>query len=246
MSRTPVYSTHSNSRLVKLLCDLLGADGGITHQRFIAKLSKLIDISGASELSSCLGVSVKSESNTKVQDLYKVSELFVGAREEILTFIVQSFAFNGRYDQPFYLPLPSDNEFSHDDNGLSAYQRFYRLHQSEMEIRVARLLKKVRQNISVHSPALARLAVMDATLNTVFGAYCRNAFAAVPQLLAQRFRSLFSSRFDVDEPLIRSQFIEEMRQVLLAELDIRLKPALGLVESAVSAGQAVNEEEKIL
>ena len=61
-------------------------------------------------------------------------------------------------------------------------------------------------------------------------AYSRRAFAAVPTLLARRFQLHYPEpTLAMAQPL--SPFIVEMRSVLCAELEIRLQPVLGLVES---------------
>ena len=233
MSHTSGYSTHSHSRLVQALSALLGADRAIPHQRFIVQLSKLIDFSGAIELSATLGGAPSSAVTMGVQSegaAAPMGDLLLATRETMLRFILRSFALSERYEQPFYLPLPTDEHFSREDGGISAYQRFYSLHQSEMELQVSRLQKQVRQQLSSHSPALARLAAMDATLTTIMAAYSRRAFAAVPTLLARRFQLHYPEpTLAMAQPL--SPFIVEMRSVLCAELEIRLQPVLGLVES---------------
>ena len=242
MFYTSGSSTHSHSRLVQALSALLGADRPIPHQRFIVQLSKLIDFSGAIELSATLGgvpSPIVAVDGSSPETVAPIQDLLLAARESMLRFILRSFALSERYEQPFYLPLPTDEHFSREDGGISAYQRFYSLHQSEMELQVSRLQKQVRQQLSSHSPALARLAAMDATLTTIMAAYSRSAFAAVPTLLARRFQLHYpepalavaehAPQKTRAQPL--SPFIVEMRSVLCAELEIRLQPALGLVES---------------
>ena len=304
MSHATAHSTHSNSRpsnsrLIAVLSDLLGlrlqsrklgTGGKAPHQHFIAEhfiaqLGKLINFSGAIELSTFLDIEapVKPQtrssqtSSSKITKLEKTvvgteqldpdpHELFMRTREQMLTFIIRSFAITDRHEQSLYLPLHSDEHFTHEDSGISAYQRFYSLHQSEMELQLTRLLKKIRRCLSScspsYSPTLARLAVMDARLNTIMTGYNRATLAIVPKLLAKRFQLLYSTQHDstiqktaaaktstektdTAEPFIADQFITEMRNVLLAELDIRLKPALGLVEAFISTRQTISASQTI-
>ena len=131
-----------------------------------------------------------------------------------------------------------------------------------MEAEILKLQVTVRRQLSVSSPRLSTLAVLDSKLGAILIAHSRKALGAVPSLLAKRFQTLcvessktkspkstlsnsrqdslaFKSTTIVDDTTeagIETKnglkiFLAEMQSVLLAELDIRLQPTLGLIEA---------------
>jgi len=123
--------------------------------------------------------------------------------------------------------------------------RFYGLHQSELDFKIEKLRYGVRQEISTYSLRLAQLAELDKTLGKSLATHTRKRFAVVPKILKQRFEYLLlehqtRSRGETkqDKPIFwlesggwLTKFYYEMQQLLLAELEIRLQPVLGLVEA---------------
>ena len=128
-----------------------------------------------------------------------------------------------------YTPLMADHDFSHNDQGLSSYLRFYGLHQQEMDVQLSQLQRQLRHSLTQRHHQLARLASVDEALMRVLSLYSRQQYAAIPRLLKQRFEFLMSEK--ISNEVRQATFIKEMQQVLLAELDIRLQFSMGLVEA---------------
>lgn len=94
------------------------------------------------------------------------------------------------------------------------------------------LRDKVRKIMKDQSSALAHLAELDAVFDHAMASYTSQCFAKVPKELEQRFQTLQNA----DRPTPESdnwlhRYCEEARNLLLAELDVRLEPVLGLLEA---------------
>ena len=289
----PQTASYSSSQLTQRLRELSLLDGPIPHSRFVAIVGKCIDFSEAMAVSELLsdirrkpaqdagGVESDIETDIEIKSITAIQQTYIQARGEMMAFIIQSFI-TENCPVSLKLPLASDDTFSDNDKGISAYQRFYTLHQSQMEAGILKLQVTVRRQLSVSSPRLSTLAVLDSKLGAILIAHSRKALGAVPSLLAKRFQTLcvessktkspksmlsnstlsnstlsnsklsnsklsnskqdslaFKSTTIVDDTTeagIETKnglkiFLAEMQSVLLAELDIRLQPTLGLIEA---------------
>jgi hypothetical protein len=127
--------------------------------------------------------------------------------------------------------------------------------QRQMEQMVGALRDHVRQALSRASPRLRQLAALDAALDGVFGVREQALLPRVPVLLKQRLQqrqraeaaSAESAPLRPEEGAAQSpeqppplpppataasdSFTDEWRQVLLAELELRLEPVTGLIEA---------------
>jgi hypothetical protein len=162
---------------------------------------------------------------------------------------------------PFILPRPNRDTLDDPEAGFQTYQRFYNLHQSEMAHRLLTMRQRLRQELAGQSQALAQLAELDRSLSDTLADYTARVFASIPRLLARRFFYLnkqyraerdaqfevaaestmtldLVSKADLNSPQqwLRKgawldNFINEMQGLLLAELDLRLMPLIGLMEA---------------
>lgn len=116
------------------------------------------------------------------------------------------------------------------------YHRYYLAQQREIEIRSGHLRSAVRDALAACKPALRQLAALDAAFDKALGPRERSLLAKVPLVLEKRFAQLRDAAPTGDWLAI---FAREMRDVLLAELETRLAPVTGLIEtlSNEEAGQ---------
>lgn len=94
------------------------------------------------------------------------------------------------------------------------------------------LRDKVRKAMKDQGPAMAHLAELDAVFDHTMASYTSQCFATVPNELEQRFQTLKNADRptpDIDDWLHR--YCEEAQNLLLAEMDVRLEPVLGLLEA---------------
>nr|WP_295383116.1 DUF3348 domain-containing protein [Pseudoxanthomonas sp.] len=126
-------------------------------------------------------------------------------------------------------------------------QRYLALQQS-METGVGHLRSRLRDQLADRSAELARLAAVDAVMERALGRRERRLLAAAPTLLAPHFERLrlaaqgHCTDTSATSPAPASAeaaprapdawldaFRRDMRNLLLAELDVRLQPAEGLL-----------------
>lgn len=89
-----------------------------------------------------------------------------------------------------------------------------------------RLRGWLRERVARQSPAMARLAELDAVMEQTLSPREQASLAAVPDLLGRRFQRLCQS---VQPSAALETFGRDMQGVLLAELDVRFQPVEGLL-----------------
>lgn len=251
MSKPSGRHSPKSSRLLRYLDELEVLAGQPPEHQFGSRLGRLIDLSDSIALADTLRqVSRKQSAAFEVAEDKRGEGLkasFLEVRTSMVAFIARSFVVTTDAAEPappFNLPRPSEQIYS--DDGFKPYQRFYALHQSEMELHINRLLVATREQVVNVNPALARVVTLDAALFETLQGYCRKQLAQVSGLLAKRFYCLRDtalkseaqdeSQADTDDYLLMSDswlvpFYREMQNTLLAELDLRLQPLLGLIEA---------------
>ncbi|KRB03250.1 DUF3348 domain-containing protein [Lysobacter sp. Root690] len=120
------------------------------------------------------------------------------------------------------------------------YRQRYLALQQTMEAGVGRLRERLRALLTHATPGLVRLAAVDAVMERALSRRERALLAAAPTLLSEHFERLrqaaLSAAADAegDAPTAAPSawldaFRKDMQNVLLAELDVRLQPAQGLL-----------------
>jgi len=101
--------------------------------------------------------------------------------------------------------------------------------QQAMHDAVGALRQRLRDALSRHSPALARLAAIDAVMDRTLAVRERSLLGLVPLRLQTHFERL--QHAGDDDTGWPEAFCEDMKLVLRAELDHRLLPARGLLDT---------------
>lgn len=121
-------------------------------------------------------------------------------------------------------------------------QRYLFLQQS-MDTAIGLLRSRLRDALAPRSAELARLAAVDASMERALARRERRLLAAAPTLLGPHFERLRANASAISpssnepgEPATVSDawldsFRRDMRNLLLAELDVRLQPAEGLLSA---------------
>lgn len=127
----------------------------------------------------------------------------------------------------------------------SAYRRQYRAHQHTMEDRIGSLRAAVRKALAGLSPALARLAALDAVFDRALSPQLRRQLEQVPLMLEKTFQArhkaaaatLSDQEADLNptapqpHPHPADAVGPTLQRVLLAELELRLQPVQGLIDA---------------
>ena len=117
---------------------------------------------------------------------------------------------------------------------FATYRQRYAACQLAMETQIVPLRRRLRSSLTDRSSALARLAELDIVMEQVVGAQERALLATVGARLEARFEQLRGPQDDGSPgqpgPWLE-RFRQDMRSLLLAELDLRLQPVEGLLEA---------------
>ncbi|WP_323751486.1 DUF3348 family protein [Marinobacter sp.] len=123
-----------------------------------------------------------------------------------------------------------------DDLTSEPYLNAWLVHQRKVAASSRQLRDKVRKAMKEHDQDLARLAELDSVFDHTMASYTGQCFSHVSKVLEQRFQTLQTSSdsshetgFTPDDWLHR--YCEDAQNLLLAELDVRLEPVLGLLEA---------------
>lgn len=122
------------------------------------------------------------------------------------------------------------------------YRRFLTAHQRQMETVVRNLRAQVRAQLNQSSPALQQLAALDAAFENTLSEREAMLLGKVSRMLEKRFvqalkQHLKNNPYDPEKPSTDKALAwllplrQAMRTALLAELDTRLQPTLGLLEA---------------
>ena len=173
---------------------------------------------------------------------------FIRVRTAAVQFIVSTFT-PGEGVSWLSLPTVSSGTPEAELTSYERYQLFYVNHQREIIFKLNKLRADTRSAVSAHSTKLAQLVALDTALEATLNVHTQKLFAGVPRLLGKRFQALYQQHQQAitdplaDDPQLwgepggwLEQFNHEMQGLLLAELEVRLQPILGLIE-------ALNEED---
>lgn len=143
------------------------------------------------------------------------------------------------------VPIPNAGVSFQDTNAYGAYRGYHLAHQREIERHVRPLRAKVRSVLAMSSPALRKIADMDAAFDRIFSERESELLSTIPSLMEKRFKQLQRlhqlTQVDIrteDSPSMwmtaggwLARFCGELQNVLIAEVDFRLQPAEGLMDA---------------
>ncbi len=252
--RTPVRGP----TFVRLLAELADAELAPPRQALSDSLSQWIDWTHALALASALDARAADGSVDERADSEREADersAVAGADEEcaqVRTTLARAIA----ADPAFAMPEPRAGQgvgaAGPDDRDGGFYRQRYLVLQQTMEAHIARLRARLRERLALRSGEVARLAALDAVMERALARRERSLLAAAPALLGARCERLraqaqeAASIADTAEgaaaavPASASvsapgswapAFRRDMQHLLLAELDLRLQPAEGLLEA---------------
>lgn len=241
MAQPATHTAGHSSRLVRLLNDYAATTIDVSQNNVADKLGQLFNLSDSISLADSLSGLARTTFDHQPEIARGAKQAFLTARQRMVEFIIKSFLPQAQ-QQPFSLPPLKLDQQQDLAAIIEPYQKFYTLHQSEMDIRCHRLRLQTRQAIAAYSPTLAQLAALDKALGNTLAAHSRKLFATTPRLLLQRGTQLQQQSLaaypadDHSDPTQQANhwlasFHTEIQDLLLAELEVRLQPTLGLIEA---------------
>jgi len=122
------------------------------------------------------------------------------------------------------------DDFASSPTDFAPHRRHCNAQQQAMHDAIAALRQRLRDALSRRSPALARLAAIDAVMDRALSTQERTLLGLVPLRLQAHFDRMARAAGD-HEPHWPDLFRQDMARVLQAELAHRLLPAQGLLDT---------------
>jgi hypothetical protein len=222
----------TGSALIRLLARLTDYGAPESKQAFAERLSQWLRWTDAISLSSALNSppatapsGARSSASAEERECARVRTALTKAITEATPFSVDDF---------------------------TPYRQRYIARQQAMEAGIGPLRGRVRAVLAAGSPAMARLASVDAVMEQALDPQEQRLLATVPSLLEKYFKRLkqahSASQGEMPDALDNAgkpgsspgqaqpaawldAFGKDMQGVLLAELDIRFQPVEGLLEA---------------
>lgn len=143
------------------------------------------------------------------------------------------------------LSVPISQGFPNCNAAFAPYRKKYLAIQGMLDLACHRLRINTAQTMAGVSPAMARIGALDMVLADAFYRQQRQLFAKIPLFLEKRFTLLLNDQWqtlpkgpkadDLAHWLAPGGWVAlfgiRMRGLLLAELETRLQPVMGLIES---------------
>ena len=233
MPRASLAPHFHASALIRCLARMGNDDVALPAEHFAVRLADFFDFSEAVVLSSAQGVASSALVDVDLAGFAIVDEYQQG-RARIEHAIARSFTPDpgpARAACPWAKVGP-DLDVA---RAYEPFHRFYLVQQRDMDFAVRQLHAGIRQSLSSLTVRLRRLAALDKAFEEILSERSRLLLSRVPVLAARRFADLCSRPAEAgaspapDARILR--FRQDLQALLLAELDIRLQPLAGLVDT---------------
>ncbi len=233
--RTPL----TGSAFIRTLASLNDDPAPAAPDAFAQRLARWFDWTHAFSLSAALG---ETNVHADVPSFGGQGALSADEREfarvrAVLAKAIADAPNGGAETRRVHRPLAGAVAPAEAPVDFAPYRQRYTACQLAMETQIVPLRRRLRSSLADRSAALAKLAELDIVMEQVVGAQERALLATVASRLEPRFDQLRGTRDDTS-PGIPVQpgpwlerFRQEMRGLLLAELDLRLQPVEGLLEA---------------
>ncbi len=244
-TQTPAQTGPAGSRLVQLLASLDPKAAASSHPCFAERLGRLFDLSDTIALDAATQHRPNGPFSPRddITDILQADLL--KTRNTLLENLSHSFA-GKQAASVINLPAVNGDAPAGKRPTFGPYERFHQAHQRQMIAALANLRLRVRRQLTAHSAELARLAELDAVFEQSLQPYVRRCFTALPAFLEKRYRALWQQgQHTPPQDWMAAngwlnQFCQEIQMLLLAELDARQEPILGLLGAATAASCNAN------
>lgn len=248
MTRALTRTNFHSSRLIRVLADLAVVDAVEPGIAFAEKLGLWLNLHDAITLCAVLNESTASQPpaqlGVKSVASVAIGNEFARIRASLVDSITKSATPNLGKSR-LELPMPKPGVPLEDATDYEPYRRYYSAQQRAMDSGVRPLRANVRAVLAKASPALKQLADLDATFDAIVCERESKLLSTVPLLLKRRFEQLRQAHQQMlvdtqqaDDPALwmtagawLARFCHELQTALLAELDLRLQPTVGLIEA---------------
>ncbi len=242
MTRALTRTNFHSSQLIRTLADLAVVETTGPAAAFGEKLGLWIDFADAISLTGVLNTgTLDAPSAVQAVAGPSVADEFAKSRAGLEAAITKSSSPNtGRTRAE--LSLPTLDAPLEDPKVYAPLRRYHLAHQRDMENSVRLVRAKVRDGVAATAPQLLQLVALDAAFEGILIEREARLLSTIPSLMEKRFNQLRKAYLQTqpanDKPALwmkpgawLARFCTELQTVLLAELDLRLQPAVGLLEA---------------
>lgn len=237
------FRGESRSRLVSLLTEWAGADVEASRQdvaqQWSAWLGPLDAIALSAAHQAVMAGTVDKRTNPHPAGTLSLNEALQHLREDLIGFIRSQQSpvaspprgpRTGQRTEPAPVIEPD----------YASYRQRYLEIERRMEWRIAPFRLHCRQVLSQTNTQLKQLAELDAAMEQLLTVREEGLLSKVPALLERRFKQWKKIQTEAADaaPVQRKQvqrvaedFEQDFQNVMLAEMNFRLEPVLGLVEA---------------
>ncbi|AUM14190.1 DUF3348 family protein [Ketobacter alkanivorans] len=221
MNQASSATPHRHSRLVRLLSDFAMVDDDWAYRDFADRLGQMLSFNDSIILSDAHKAKPERGFQRHTESAEDVKQEVLRTKATLVNNVIQSCT-SGDGKPRIRWPVVDAESAS----GYEPFLRFYSAHQREQDLAIRVVRSAARDALSACSPALKKLALLDQALDDTLWEQIRRFYGVIPRLLERRFNLLRDQ-----QPLWLNQFRKDIQALLLAELDLRLQPVLGLVEA---------------
>lgn len=248
MTRSLTRTHFHSSRLTRTLAGM-GALGATEPGSALAEqLGLWVDFKGAITLSSVHNAPVTNQESAKSGvapgATASIAQEFAKARAALESAIATSGT-PGAAAARLVLPTPTPGASVEEARAYAPYRRYHQAIQRDLETKVGALRARMRDAVAQASPTLRQLAALDGAFDAILCEREARLLSTVPALLEKRFNQLLQAhqqalaeRQQADSVELwmapgawLARFCGELQSVLLAELDLRLQPSMGLLDA---------------
>ncbi|MBK7899812.1 MAG: DUF3348 domain-containing protein [Azonexus sp.] len=242
MAQALPRSSFTSSRLVRVLAEMAVAEVGEGRPSVAERLGQWLDFTDSIALSGALAGGGNLRGAPPGAGVETLRADFARVRNFLAESIVNDGVLNPGPAR-VKLPTPALDAAAENAADFDPYHRYVLAHQRDMGSSIAPLRAHARAALAGRSPSLKQLADLDAVLEQALGTRERNLLATIPLLLSKRFAHLHAAHVaalgggedDVQRWLQPggwlTAFAQDLRAVLLAELELRMAPVAGLIEA---------------
>lgn len=249
MTRGLQRTTFNRSGLVRILSETI-PEAIDPHYDFGERLGQWLDFTDALDLFSVLNSRPGKDAAVHEKRLATgpLPEQLARVRRTLTDSVRNNGVFSTE-PAKIRFPTPLPNATPESAAEFSPYHRYYQAHQRDMSSAIAALRTNARKALAALSPAHRQLAELDHAFEKALTTRERNLLATIPMLLARRFAQRYQDHRTglpdgtADDPATWAMpgtwldaFCQDTQAVLLAELDLRLKPVAGLIAALGEAG----------
>jgi hypothetical protein len=230
MALTPAQLNQSG--LIRRLAQMALIDSDKQPEPAELRLGKLLDLSKSIRIAAAQlpCTDADTDSDAAASQATTIRADYLQVRAALIKGIELSFNPGQLYTR-IKLPTPQAATLTDDQVVLGQYQRFYASHQRDIIFRIQGLRERVSNGVGGISQELRQLVSLDATIADSISQHSNACFGSIPSLLSKRFDQLNQPQITISGAATHQQFSSELKNLLLAEIDARLLPILGLVEA---------------